>query len=33
MVPHLYGKPEGYVRRQIEGWNSRFRAAHTPNAD
>ena len=27
-----FGKPEGYVRRQVEGWNGRFRAAHTPNA-
>ncbi len=27
-----FGKPEGYVRRQVEGWSERFRAAHTPNA-
>ena len=27
-----FGKPEGYVRRQVEGWSTRFRAAHTPNA-
>ena len=27
-----FGKPEGYVRRQVEGWSKRFRAAHTPNA-
>jgi len=27
-----YGRPEGYVRRQVEGWSKRFRAAHTPNA-
>ena len=27
-----FGKPEGYVRRQVEGWSARFRAAHTPNA-
>jgi aminoglycoside phosphotransferase (APT) family kinase protein len=26
------GKPEGYVRRQIEGWNRRFANAPTPNA-
>lgn len=25
------GKGEGYVRRQIEGWSERFRAAHTWN--
>ncbi len=27
-----FGKPEGYVRRQVEGWSKRYRAAHTPNA-
>ncbi len=27
-----FGKPDGYVRRQVEGWSKRFRAAHTPNA-
>jgi aminoglycoside phosphotransferase (APT) family kinase protein len=27
-----FGRPEGYVRRQVEGWSARFRAAHTPNA-
>ncbi len=27
-----YGKPEGYVRRQVEGWSSRYRAAKTPDA-
>jgi len=26
------GKPEGYVRRQIEGWSRRFVDAPTPNA-
>ena len=26
------GKPEGYVRRQIEGWSRRFAEAPTPNA-
>jgi len=25
------GKPEGYVRRQVLGWNKRFRAALTPD--
>ncbi|WP_224360559.1 phosphotransferase family protein [Hyalangium versicolor] len=24
-----FGKPEGYVRRQVEGWSERFRKAHT----
>jgi len=27
-----FGKPEGYVRRQIEGWSTRFRDARTPDA-
>lgn len=27
-----FGKPEGYVRRQVEGWSSRYRAARTPDA-
>lgn len=27
-----FGKPEGYVKRQVEGWSQRFRAAHTPDA-
>jgi aminoglycoside phosphotransferase (APT) family kinase protein len=27
-----FGKPEGYVRRQVEGWTERYRAAHTPDA-
>ena len=27
-----YGKPEGYVRRQIEGWSQRYRNARTPDA-
>jgi len=27
-----FGKPEGYVRRQVEGWSERYRQAHTPDA-
>jgi aminoglycoside phosphotransferase (APT) family kinase protein len=27
-----FGKPEGYVKRQVEGWSGRYRAAHTPDA-
>jgi len=27
-----FGKPEGYVRRQVEGWSKRYRAARTPDA-
>lgn len=27
-----FGKPEGYVRRQVEGWSGRYRAARTPDA-
>lgn len=27
-----FGKPQGYVRRQIEGWSERYRRARTPNA-
>jgi aminoglycoside phosphotransferase (APT) family kinase protein len=27
-----FGKPEGYVRRQVTGWSERYRAAHTPDA-
>ncbi len=27
-----FGKPEGYVRRQVEGWSNRYRAARTPDA-
>ncbi len=27
-----FGKPGGYVRRQIEGWSSRYRDARTPDA-
>jgi aminoglycoside phosphotransferase (APT) family kinase protein len=27
-----YGKPEGYVRRQVEGWSMRYRNARTPDA-
>jgi aminoglycoside phosphotransferase (APT) family kinase protein len=27
-----FGKPEGYVRRQIEGWSERYRSARTPDA-
>ncbi|MEW6337700.1 MAG: phosphotransferase family protein [Acidobacteriota bacterium] len=26
------GRPEGYVRRQVEGWSERYRRARTPNA-
>jgi aminoglycoside phosphotransferase (APT) family kinase protein len=26
------GKPEGYVRRQVEGWSERYRGARTPDA-
>jgi aminoglycoside phosphotransferase (APT) family kinase protein len=26
------GRPEGYVRRQVEGWSERYRNARTPNA-
>jgi aminoglycoside phosphotransferase (APT) family kinase protein len=27
-----FGKPEGYIRRQVEGWSERYRAARTPDA-
>jgi aminoglycoside phosphotransferase (APT) family kinase protein len=27
-----FGKPEGYVTRQVEGWSERYRAARTPDA-
>ncbi len=27
-----FGKPEGYVKRQVEGWSGRYRAARTPDA-
>ena len=27
-----FGKPEGYIRRQIEGWSKRYVRARTPNA-
>jgi len=27
-----FGKPEGYVKRQIEGWSKRYRDARTPDA-
>ena len=27
-----FGKPAGYVERQVTGWNKRYRAAHTPDA-
>jgi aminoglycoside phosphotransferase (APT) family kinase protein len=27
-----FGKPEGYVKRQVEGWSERYRAAYTPDA-
>ena len=26
-----FGKPEGYVRRQVEGWSNRYRTARTPD--
>ncbi|XXF80696.1 phosphotransferase family protein [Myxococcaceae bacterium GXIMD 01537] len=26
-----FGKPEGYVRRQVEGWSERYRKARTPD--
>jgi aminoglycoside phosphotransferase (APT) family kinase protein len=26
-----FGKPEGYVRRQVEGWSRRYRDARTPD--
>jgi aminoglycoside phosphotransferase (APT) family kinase protein len=27
-----FGKPEGYVRRQVDGWSERYRQARTPDA-
>lgn len=27
-----FGKPEGYVRRQVEGWSKRYHDARTPDA-
>jgi aminoglycoside phosphotransferase (APT) family kinase protein len=27
-----FGNPEGYVRRQVEGWSTRYRDAKTPDA-
>jgi len=27
-----FGKPEGYVKRQVEGWSSRYSSARTPDA-
>jgi aminoglycoside phosphotransferase (APT) family kinase protein len=27
-----YGKPEGYVQRQVEGWSERYRGARTDDA-
>jgi aminoglycoside phosphotransferase (APT) family kinase protein len=27
-----FGKPEGYVERQVTGWSKRYRAARTPDA-
>ena len=27
-----YRKPEGYVRRQVEGWSNRYREARTPDS-
>ncbi len=28
-----FGKPEGYIERQIEGWNRRYQRARTPDVD
>ena len=28
-----FGRPEGYVERQILGWNKRYEKAHTPDVD
>lgn len=28
-----FGKPDGYVRRQIEGWERRYKRARTPDVD
>ncbi len=27
-----FGKPDGYVKRQVQGWSGRYRAARTPDA-
>jgi len=27
-----FGKPDGYIRRQVTGWSDRYRAARTPDA-
>ncbi|HON38784.1 MAG: phosphotransferase family protein [Desulfomonilia bacterium] len=27
-----FGRPEGYVKRQVQGWSERYRAARTPDA-
>ena len=27
-----FGKPQGYVKRQVEGWSERYKAAWTPDA-
>ena len=27
-----FGRPEGYVKRQVEGWSERYRTAKTPDA-
>jgi aminoglycoside phosphotransferase (APT) family kinase protein len=27
-----FGRPDGYVKRQVEGWSERYRAARTPDA-
>ncbi|MBN2282818.1 MAG: phosphotransferase family protein [Deltaproteobacteria bacterium] len=27
-----FGKPDGYVKRQVEGWSERYRQARTPDA-
>ncbi len=28
-----FGRPEGYIERQIGGWNARFNKAHTPDVE
>ncbi|MDJ0655991.1 MAG: phosphotransferase family protein [Xanthomonadales bacterium] len=28
-----FGRPEGYIERQISGWNQRYQAVKTPNVD
>ena len=27
-----FGKPDGYIKRQVEGWSERYRQARTPDA-